>query len=131
MHGEIYGNVFDHHAVVYHYTSGVRLYAYCRTIDNYGPKVNPCDLEHVALFNALRSGTVIDDGDRMIRSTLVALMGQFSCYTGKEVTWEEINKSDFTFAPKPEDIRADMEPPVKKDADGIYPVFTPGVTKLL
>jgi predicted dehydrogenase len=28
---EIYGNVFDHHAVVYEYGNGVRMYAFCRT----------------------------------------------------------------------------------------------------
>ena len=29
--GEIYGNVFDHHSVVYEYANGVRMYALCRT----------------------------------------------------------------------------------------------------
>jgi hypothetical protein len=58
-------------------------------------------------------------------------MGQISCYTGKEVTWDQITSSNFCFGPKPEDVRADMEPPVKPDANGIYPVYTPGVTKLL
>jgi myo-inositol 2-dehydrogenase/D-chiro-inositol 1-dehydrogenase len=89
------------------------------------------DLEHIALFDAIRAGRALNNGDYMIRSTLIALMGQFSCYTGKEVTWEQITNSDFCYAPKPEDVRADTEAPVKPDADGIYPVFTPGVTKLL
>jgi len=89
------------------------------------------DLEHVALFNAIRSGRPLNNGDYMARSTLIALMGQFSCYTGKEVTWDQISTSGFFYAPKPEDVKAGMEPPVKPDADGIYPVFTPGVTKLL
>ena len=39
-------------------------------------------------------------------------------------------KSDFYYAPKPEDCRLDMEPPVKLDETGGYPVFaTPGRTK--
>ena len=29
--GEIYGDVFDHHSVVYEYANGVRMYAFCRT----------------------------------------------------------------------------------------------------
>lgn len=29
--GEIYGDMFDHHTVVYEYASGVRIYALCRT----------------------------------------------------------------------------------------------------
>jgi len=29
---EIYGDVFDHHSVVYQYANGVRMYAFCRTV---------------------------------------------------------------------------------------------------
>jgi myo-inositol 2-dehydrogenase/D-chiro-inositol 1-dehydrogenase len=89
------------------------------------------DLEHMELFKAIRSGQLIYNGDYMARSTLIALMGQFSCYTGKEVTWEQITTSDFCYAPKPENCRSDSETPVNPDRDGIYPVFIPGVTKLL
>jgi len=162
LRGEIYGSVFDHHAVVYECSGGVRIYAFCRTIpDCYnetssillgtkgrcdllrtriqgetkwqytGPLPNPQDLEHIELFKAIRSGTAINHGDYMARSTLIAIMGQISCYTGKEVTWEQISASDFYYPPKPEDCRIDMEPPVRPDAEGIYPVFIPGVTKLL
>jgi myo-inositol 2-dehydrogenase / D-chiro-inositol 1-dehydrogenase len=164
LHGEIYGNVFDHHSVVYEMANGVRIYAICRTIANcYNEnssllmgtkgrcdllnlritgetnwqhpgeksKDNAYDLEHVALFNAIRSGKPINNSNYMIDSTQTALMGQFSCYTGKEVTWDQMNSSDFFYPPRPEDVRADMEAPVKPDKDGIYPVFVPGVTKLL
>ena len=164
LRGEIYGNVFDHHAVVYDFPGGVRVYAYCRTIPNCyeensslilgskgrcdllnlriegatnwehsGPKTknNAYDLEHVALFEAIRSGKTINNGDYMVRSTLITMMGQFSCYTGKEVTWEQINASDFYYKPRAEEITADTEPPVKPGPDGIYPVFIPGETTLL
>jgi myo-inositol 2-dehydrogenase / D-chiro-inositol 1-dehydrogenase len=89
------------------------------------------DLEHVELFKAIRAGRPLNNGDYMARSTMIGIMGQISCYTGKEVTWDQVSSSNFYFAPKPEDVRADMEPPVKPDANGIYPVFTPGVTTLL
>jgi predicted dehydrogenase len=89
------------------------------------------DLEHVVLFNAIRSGRPVNSGEYMIRSTLIALMGQYSCYSGKEVAWDQIAGSDFTLGPSPEDVRPDMEPPVRPDANGIYPVCTPGVTRLL
>ena len=29
--GEVYGDMFDHHTVVYEYASGARVYALCRT----------------------------------------------------------------------------------------------------
>ncbi|MBM3860748.1 MAG: Gfo/Idh/MocA family oxidoreductase [Verrucomicrobia bacterium] len=157
-----FGNVFDHHSVIYHYENGVRVYAFCRTqvgcYNEYSSLIlgtkGRCNLmrsriegetnwryegkapeahfyEHVMLFEALRKGKVINNGDYMAKSTLMTVMGQISCYTGKEITWEQINASDFYFPPKPEDCRMDMEPPVKKGADGSYPVYIPGVTKLI
>ena len=168
LHGAIYGSVFDHNAVVYEFESGVRLYAYCRTIPNCyeenssfligtkgrasvtkgfiegekpwrysGPKMyssflaNPYQVEHIELFKAIRSGKPLNSGDYMTRATLMGIMGQLSSYTGKEVTWEQATTSDFYFAPKPGDVRADMEPPVRPGPDGTYPVFTPGETVLL
>lgn len=164
LKGEVYGNVFDHHAVVYDFPNNVRVYAYCRTIANCyeenssfivgtkgkcdllrltitgekpwqhpGPQnKNPAyDLEHVALFGAIRAGKTINNGDYMVRSTGIVLMGQFSCYTGKAVTWEQLQASNYNYPPKPEECRADMEAPVKPGPDGTYPVFTPGETKLL
>jgi predicted dehydrogenase len=165
LRGEIYGNVFDHHAVVYEFAGGVRIYAYCRTIDNCynensslligtkgrcdllrlriqgetnwqhpgGTSKNPAyDLEHVALFQAIRAGKPINNGDYMVPSTLTAIMGQIACYSGKEVTWEQVSASDFYYPPRPEEVRPGIEPPVKPGPDGIYPVpFTPGVSQLL
>ena len=64
------------------------------------------------------------------RSTLIALMGQFSVYTGQKVAWEELSASRFCHAPKPENVREGAEPPVKPGPDGTYPVFIPGQTKL-
>jgi len=164
MFDEIYGNVFDHHSVVYQYANGVKLYAFCRTQDHCYNEVssimlgskgrcdllsmriegqtnwqysgppegdNPYKIEHQELFSAIRSGKPINNGDYMARSTLIAIMGQISCYTGKEVTWEQVSQSDFYYPPKPEECRVDMEPPVKPGANGIYPVFIPGKTVLL
>jgi|YelNatPaOPRAMG01_1025707.scaffolds.fasta_scaffold05343_2 predicted dehydrogenase len=161
MVDQIYGNVFDHHAVVYEYASGVKIFAFCRTTtgcyDEYSSIVHgskgkasimgcriwgetnwrsqangdPYQIEHNKLFAAIRSGTPINNGDYMVKSTMIAVMGQISCYTGKAITWEEINNSDFFYPPKPEDCRDDMEPPVKPGPDGTYPVYIPGKTKLI
>lgn len=97
----------------------------------FAPEVNPYQVEHVELFKAIRSGKPINSADYMARSTLMGIMGQIASYTGKEITWEKLAASDFFYAPKPEDVRADMEPPVKPDASGSYPVLIPGVTKLI
>ena len=161
MTAPIYGNVFDHHSVVYEYANGVRIYALCRTTHGcyneyssliFGtkgkadlmactikgetnwtgnPNADAHQLEHYRLFESIRAGVPRNNGDYMARSTLIGIMGQISCYTGKEVTWDEINKSDFAYAPKPEDCRDDMTPPTVPGPDGTYPVYIPGKTKLI
>jgi hypothetical protein len=94
-------------------------------------KANAYDLEHVALFDSIRKSKPLNNGDYMVRSTLITLMGQFSCYTGKQVTWDQITTSKFQYEPRPEECRADMPAPVNPGPGGIYPVFTPGETALL
>jgi len=159
----IYGNVFDHHSVVYQYASGVRMYAFCRTTtgcyDEYSSiilgakgkasimncriwdakennwswrgQADPYQIEHDKLFAGIRSGKPVNNGDYMVRSTLIGIMGQMSCYTGKEVTWEEINQSNFAYLPLPQDCHDSMEPPTKPGPNGSYPVYQPGRTKLI
>jgi predicted dehydrogenase len=161
MTNPIYGNVFDHHSVVYEYADGVRLYAFCRTTTGcydesssillgakgrasitacriwgetnwrWQGQGNPYQIEHDKLFAAIRSGRPINDGETMTRSTLIGIMGQISCYTGEEITWERIEASNFHYPVKPEDCHDGMEPPVKPGPDGSYPVYVPGVTRLL
>jgi hypothetical protein len=65
----------------------------------------------------------------MARSSQVAVMGQLACYSGKELTWEQVSKSEFAFLPRPQDVRLDMEPPVKPDEKGWYPAPMPGITE--
>jgi predicted dehydrogenase len=103
--------------------TGPRMYA--------TPADNPYQVEHDTLFRAIRSGKPVNSAAYMADSTMMGVMGQLSCYTGKEVTWEQACASDFCYLPRPEDVTASTEPPVKPDAAGIYPVFIPGETKLL
>jgi len=157
----IYGDVFDHHSVVYEFESGVPIYAFCRTTTGchnstssiilgskgkasvlqcriwgetnwrWKGRCDPYQREHDVLFSAIRSGKPVNNGDYMARSTMITVMGQISCYTGEEVTWEQINQSDFYYPPRPEDCRDDMDPPVKAGAHGSYPVPKPGFTDMI
>jgi len=95
------------------------------------PQDNPYQVEHDEFFRGIRHGKPINSGHYMTGSTLMGIMGQISCYTGKEITWKEISESDFYFAPRPEEVTRNTEPPVRPGPDGSYPVYTPGVTKLL
>ena len=45
--------------------------------------------EHDELFAAIRKGDVINDGERMMSSTLVAIMGREAAYTGQKIIWKD------------------------------------------
>jgi predicted dehydrogenase len=94
-----------------------------------GPQ-NVADVaEQERLIGGLRSGKPINDGNTMIDSTYMAVMGQIACYAGTPVTWEQVTGANFEFEPKLADVRLDMPPSTKPDATGNYPLPIPGVTK--
>ena len=64
----------------------------------------PYQVEHNELFKSIRSAKPFNSEEYMTRSTLIGIMGQLSCYTGKEVTWDQVTNSDFNYAPRPEDV---------------------------
>ena len=161
MTDPIYGDVFDHHAVVFEFADGTPIYAFCRTTTGcynesssivlgsegvadvtncsisgktdwrWTDRCNPYQREHDVFFGAIRSGRPVNNGDYMARSTLISIMGQLSCYTGKELTWEQVNASDYFYPPRPEQCHDGMEPPVHIEANGSYPVPKPGFTKMV
>lgn len=58
------------------------------------------DVEHQELFASIRSGTPINNGLYMARSTMMAIMGRMACYTGRVITADDAMKSkeDFSLA---------------------------------
>ena len=94
-----------------------------------GAPANAWDIEHQALFSAIRSGKAINNGLYMARSTMMAILGRMAEYTGKLVTWDEAFNSKQVLAPKR--YAWDAEPPAKRGRDGRYPVPMPGITPLV
>ncbi|MFO1486617.1 MAG: Gfo/Idh/MocA family oxidoreductase [Verrucomicrobiaceae bacterium] len=45
--------------------------------------------EHDALFAAIRKGEIINNGDRMMLSSLVGVMGREAAYTGQKIAWKD------------------------------------------
>ena len=64
-----------------------------------GPKPVMYRQEHVELFKSIRDGQPINNGGYMCNSTLVAIMGRLAGYTGKTLTWEELNSSQERLGP--------------------------------
>ena len=48
-----------------------------------------CTSEHDELFEAIRDGKPINNGEYMAKSTLLAIMGRMAAYTGKTITWDD------------------------------------------
>ena len=79
-------------------------------------------IEHDELFGSIRDGKPINDGARMASSTLLAIMGRMSAYTGQEITWDMAMNSQEQLVPQKLDW--DMKLPVA-------PVAMPGMTKFV
>jgi predicted dehydrogenase len=157
--GPAFGNAWDHHAAVFEYANGTKLFAYCRQqngctteiSDRFigtkgrcdllrnriesekkwrykGPPCNRFDLEHVALFSSIRNGKPINNGVYMARSSMMAIMMTWACYTGQEITWEQAINSNHEI--KPKRLALDAPPPSLPNAQGIYSTPTPGITQV-
>jgi myo-inositol 2-dehydrogenase / D-chiro-inositol 1-dehydrogenase len=86
------------------------------------------DNEHKELFNAVRTGKPVNNGDFMCSSSMLSILGEMVCCTGQQMTWEQVMKSKLSYAlPR---YGWDAEPPIKPGPDGRYPAILPGVTKL-
>ncbi len=92
-----------------------------------GPPSNRFDLEHVALFSAIRSGNPVNNSTYMARSSLLALMATWCSHTGQEITWEQAMNSKKQV--NPDRYALDATPPTVPDADGNYPIAVPGLTR--
>lgn len=78
--------------------------------------------EHNELFASIRKGEAKNDGDWMMRSTLMAIMGRESAYTGRRLSWEDIKNSSQKLMP--ENLSWDMELPEP-------PIPMPGRTEFI
>src|SRR6202011_1150176 len=65
--------------------------AFTRRGDN-----EPYQKEHDVLVNCIRTGQRINNLRYTAQSTLTAIMGRMSAYTGRAVTWQQAMASDQT-----------------------------------
>jgi predicted dehydrogenase len=104
-------------------SKGKALYKYDRKNEN-----NPYQTEHDELFAAIAKGEYkFADADNGARATLTAVMGRMATYSGQVIDWDKTLNSNISIAPTKFAWDADM--PVKPDANGFYPIATPGVTR--
>jgi predicted dehydrogenase len=147
-----YGNIFDHFAVEYEYPNGVRVASYCRQTKGAaerieerivgtkgvafgygeikgekpwkfeGEEINPYVQEHTDLVASIRSGKPLNEGRQIAESTMCAVIGRMSAYTGRAISWDwamnssklDLSPAKYEFGPNPVD-----------------PVAVPGTTPLV
>jgi len=124
-----YGDVWDHFSVEFEYANGVRVQSLCRQVPGTSTRVterlvgtkgsarpsgtilgaqawkfegqlkNPYEQEHIDLVRSIRAGTPLNEGRQVAESTLTAILGRMSAYTGREVSYGwllESSKLDLT-----------------------------------
>ncbi|MFC2098732.1 hypothetical protein ACFLSP_03195, partial [Bacteroidota bacterium] len=63
-------------------------------------KISPYVQEHIHLVTAIRNNTPVQEADQTAISTLTAIMGRISAYTGKKTTWEQMMNSTLKLGPE-------------------------------
>lgn len=87
-----------------------------------GPIPDPCITQHADQIKAIRQGEELNEGRRIAESTLTAIMGRMSAYTGRALKWEWVmNASQLDLAPERYEL-GDLP---------TQPVAIPGQTELI
>jgi predicted dehydrogenase len=144
-----YGHIYDFFAVDYYYPKDVQILSMCRQISECAnsiservvgtkgtaqvnaytingkrvyarDRVNPYVQEHTDLIASIRGAEYLNELKNVAESTLTAIMGRMSAYTGRAISWEEALNSKEVLMP--ENLSFDMKLP-----EPLVPV--PGPTK--
>ncbi|MBI3209584.1 MAG: Gfo/Idh/MocA family oxidoreductase [Candidatus Solibacter usitatus] len=142
---EMYGNIYDHLSADFEYANGVRMSSYCRqypgqTYRNVSELIigskgrskgndmgqrsgNPYVNEHTALMNSIRGdGPYINHAMAVAETTMTCIMAREAAYTGEEITWDRIMKSQLDLQPKEFGYNTKIE---------MTPIPIPGKYKLI
>ncbi|HEX5176122.1 MAG TPA: Gfo/Idh/MocA family oxidoreductase [Chthoniobacteraceae bacterium] len=65
-----------------------------------GPNHDMYQTEHDEFFASLREGKPLNFAEKLAHSTMVAIMGRMSAYTGQTITWEDAINSKEDLRPK-------------------------------
>jgi predicted dehydrogenase len=87
---------------------------------------DPYQQEHDNLFAAIRNNKTFSEAENGAKSTMTAILGRMTTYSGKMIEWDAaINSKIDYFPPK---LTWDADMPVKPLANGWYALPVPGKT---
>jgi predicted dehydrogenase len=89
-------------------------------------KVAPHQAEWNVLIDAIRNNRPHNEASRAAHANFASLMGRAAVHTGKVVTWDEMMASKFRFCPNVATLTNDSPAPVQVNAQGRYPLPSPG-----
>jgi predicted dehydrogenase len=132
---ELYGNIYDHMTSDFTYANGVHLSSQCRQypkgvynnvsdlivgtkgrstgIDMGAKGINAYVQEHINMIRSIRGeGEYLNYSLPIAESTLTAIMARESAYSGQEITWDQIMKSELNLMPRTlaSDAKLDVAP---------------------
>jgi len=102
---------------------GKTIYQFDKKTEN-----QPYQAEHDELFAAVAKGEFkFQDAERAAKSTMTSILGRMATYSGQVIDWDKAINSGINIMPQK--YAFDATPPILPDANGLYPVAIPGVTK--
>ncbi|HOZ47817.1 MAG TPA: Gfo/Idh/MocA family oxidoreductase [Candidatus Hydrogenedentes bacterium] len=118
---EKYGDIYDHFSCDFEYENGVRMFSFSRHWNRCAGGVfeevigttgksncqdkgergqNPYVQEHIDLVNSItKAGPYWHQGQEVAESTMTAIMGRMSAYTGENMTFNRALKTDLNIVP--------------------------------
>lgn len=91
---------------------------------------NPYQTEHDELFAAIAKGDYkFADAERGAKSCFTAIVGRYATYSGQTIKWDEALQANNSLMP--DELSWTANPKLMPDANGLYPIPTPGKSKII
>jgi myo-inositol 2-dehydrogenase / D-chiro-inositol 1-dehydrogenase len=94
-----------------------------------GATPDPYQVEHDDLFASIRSGNPINEAVNGAKSSMTAILGRMATYSGQEIAWDKAIESQISLAP--DEFSFAATPKSLPDANGLYQLPVPGLTKVV
>ncbi len=91
---------------------------------------DPYQNEWNELIFAIRNDKPYNEVKRGVEASVVTSMGRIAAHTGQEITFDQTLNSDHEYAPGVDKFTMDSPAPLVANADGVYPIPRPGLTRL-